>query len=244
MRVANRMVAEILRETCKMIHPGVTTRQIDKFVYAEITRRGAKPAFLGYRGFPASICASVNEEVVHGIPSDRGLQGGDILSLDIGLEYDGYFGDCALTIPVGAVNEEARKLMVVCDGALHAGIDQAREGNRLGDISYAVQKFAEDRGYSVVRDFVGHGIGRKMHEEPQIPNFGSPGTGPRLRTGMCLAIEPMLNVGGYEVEVLDDKWTVVTKDRTLSAHFEHTIVVTKNGPEILTVENRPEGLWD
>lgn len=244
LRVSNRMVAEILRKTCEMIRPDVTTREIDKFVYTEITRRGAKPAFLGYRGFPNSICASVNEEVVHGIPSDRALHEGDILSLDVGLEYEGYFGDSALTIPVGAVGEDAKWLMKVCDGALEAGIEQACEGNRLGDISHAVQKYAEDRGYSVVRDFVGHGIGRKMHEEPQIPNFGTPKTGIRLRAGMCLAIEPMLNIGGYEVEVLEDKWTVVTKDRTLSAHFEHTIVITKNGPEILTLGNRPLGLWD
>lgn len=232
------MVAEILRRAVDKVRPGVTTKEIDKFVYDEIHRRGARPAFLGYRGYPNSVCASINEVVVHGIPSDRKLKEGDILSLDIGLEFDGYYGDNALTVPVGEVSAEAHRLMEACDEALSAGIAQACEGNRVGDISYAVQKYAEDRGYGVVRDFVGHGIGRKMHEEPQVPNFGMPGDGKRLRAGVCLAIEPMLNIGTHEVEVLSDNWTVVTRDRKLSAHFEHTVAITDDGPEILTLANR------
>lgn len=242
LRRSNELVADVFRAACEMVAPGVTTLEIDQFVFTEIKRRGARPAFLGYHGYPSSVCASVNEVVVHGIPSARKLRDGDILSLDIGVEFDGYFGDCALTIPVGEVSDEARRLMSACDGALHAGIEQACAGNRLGDISHAVQTYAETRGYGVVRDFVGHGIGTRMHEEPQVPNFGKPGTGPRLRPGLCLAIEPMLNVGGPEVEVLEDKWTVVTRDRSLSAHFEHTVVITENGPEILTIGNRPPGL--
>lgn len=224
-------VLEIMRETVK---PGITTGELDRIAEEHIRKCGAIPAFKGYNGFPATLCTSINEEVVHGIPGLRPLKNGDIISIDCGALFDGYYGDSAITLPVGEVSEEYQRLLKVCEEALKLGIAQATKGNRLFDISHAVQSYVESNGMSVVRDYVGHGIGRKMHEEPQIPNFGKPGRGPRLEVGMALAIEPMVNLGDYQVETLDDNWTVVTKDRRASAHFEHTVAITENGPEILT----------
>jgi methionyl aminopeptidase len=197
-----------------------------------------RPAFKGYRGFPASICASPNEVVVHGFPSERQLEEGDILSLDLGAEYRGYYGDAALTVPVGRVSLEAERLLRVTEEALRRGVEQARPGNRLHDISWAIQSCAEEAGYGVVREYVGHGIGRSMHEDPQVPNFGRPGSGPRLQAGMVLAIEPMINAGTAAVELLEDGWTVVTADRRLSAHFEHTVAIREEGPDVLTLPAR------
>lgn len=199
-----------------------------------ILKLGGIPAFKGYRGFPGDICTSINEEVVHGIPGKRRLRDGDILSLDIGVKFSGYYGDAAVTIPVGSVSKEVKRLLEVTEEALYVGIGYARQGMRLSDLSHAIQTHAEKNGFSVVREFVGHGIGAKMHEEPQIPNFGEPNHGPRLKKGMVLAIEPMVNTGGPEVEILRDNWTAVTKDRKLSAHFEHTVLITDKEPEILT----------
>ncbi|MDI6709838.1 MAG: type I methionyl aminopeptidase [Bacillota bacterium] len=234
MREAGRIVAGTLRELEKAVRPGITTRELDVIAEDFIRKQGAKPAFKGLYGFPASICASVNEEVVHGIPGLRELQNGDIISIDIGAEINGYFGDGAATFPVGTVNGEVLELLRVTREALHAGIEKARPGNRLTDISHAVQSVAEAYRFGVVRDYVGHGIGRKMHEEPQVPNYGPPGRGPRLEPGMTLAIEPMINLGTHEVETLSDRWTVVTRDRKPSAHFEHTIAITDGPAEILT----------
>jgi methionyl aminopeptidase len=214
--------------------PGVRTRELDELAGGLLEKRRARSAFKGYNGYPAVLCTSVNEEVVHGIPSDRVLKGGDILSLDFGAVCDDYFGDAAITVAVGAITEEARRLLRVTEEALHKGIEKARPGNHVGDISAAVQRHVESQGFSTVRDFVGHGIGRFMHERPQVPNFGVAGRGVRLKAGMTLAIEPMINAGGYEVVVLDDGWTAVTKDRSLSAHFEHSVAITENGPYILS----------
>jgi methionyl aminopeptidase len=233
-RRAGRIVAEVLRDLREMAQPGVTTRELDRYAEAKIRARGGIPTFKGYRGFPASICTSINEEVVHGIPSDRKLCAGDIVGIDCGVTLDGYVADAAITVPVGEVSEEVQRLLRVTEEALYRAIEQARVGNRLYDISYAVQSYAEAHGYSVVRDFCGHGVGRQMHEDPQVPNFGTPGRGLRLRPGLVLAIEPMLNMGTYEVEIADDGWTVRTVDRKLSAHFEHTIAITERGPIILT----------
>lgn len=234
MRQAGRMVAELLEVLRKSVHPGISTIELDALAEKTIGRLGGKPAFKGYRGFPATICTSVNEEVVHGIPSRRKLKEGDIIGLDVGVVVEGYFADAAVTVPVGGVPARTQDLLAVTEGALYEGIRMARSSNRLSDISHAVQRAVETHGYSVVRDFVGHGIGAELHEPPQIPNYGAPGFGPVLKPGMCLAIEPMVNQGGVAVEVLDDGWTAVTKDRSLSAHFEHTIAVTENEPEILT----------
>ncbi len=234
MRTAGRIVAEALILVTEMVKPGVTTQDLDRAAEEHIRKYGAIPAFKGYNGFPATLCTSVNEEVVHGIPGLRALKNGDIISIDCGALYDGYYGDSAVTLPVGTISISDEKLLAVCKESLKLGIAQARKGNRLYDISFAVQSYVEENGMSVVRDYVGHGIGRKMHEEPQIPNFGKPGRGPRLEVGMALAIEPMVNLGGYEVETLEDQWTVVTTDRRTSAHFEHTVAITDNGPEILT----------
>jgi methionyl aminopeptidase len=233
-RRAGRIVAEVLRDLREMAQPGVTTRELDRYAEAKIRARGGIPTFKGYRGFPASICTSINEEVVHGIPSDRKLCAGDIVGIDCGVTLDGYVADAAITVPVGEVSEEVQRLLRVTEEALYRAIEQARVGNRLYDISYAVQSYAEAHGYSVVRDFCGHGVGRQMHEDPQVPNFGTPGRGLRLRPGLVLAIEPMLNMGTHEVEIADDGWTVRTVDRKLSAHFEHTIAITERGPIILT----------
>ena len=224
---AHRKVREALR-------PGMTTGELDQLVEDYIRSQGGKPAFKGYQGFPASVCASVNEEVVHGIPGKRVLEDGDIVGVDIGVQAQGFYGDAAQTLAVGSASAEAEQLMKVTREALFAGIEQAVAGNRIGDISNAVQTRVEADGFSVVRTLVGHGIGRSMHEDPQVPNFGPAGKGAQLKPGMVLAIEPMVNTGGPDVDVLDDQWTVVTRDGSLSAHFEHTVVITEDGPVILT----------
>ncbi len=234
MRQAGRIVAETLHELGKRIKPGVTTGELDRFAEEYIRQSGATPAFLNYQGFPASICASVNNEVVHGIPGLRELENGDIISIDVGSFFHGYCGDSAYTFPVGVISQEAEDLMEVTKKSLEIGIGQAISGNRIGDIGAAVQSYVEDNGYNIVRAFVGHGIGQKLHEPPQVPNYGKPGYGPRLEPGMTIAIEPMVNVGTYDVEIMPNKWTVVTKDGRLSAHFEHSILVTEGEPEILT----------
>ena len=232
---ASRVVALTIALLREQVKPGVTTADLDRLAEEFITREGAIPAFKGYRGYPATLCTSVNEEVVHGIPSSRRrLEEGDIIGIDVGAIVEGFYGDAAVTLPVGRVSEEAARLLRVTEAALDAGLAQVRAGNRLSDISHAVQTVAEDAGYSVVTDFVGHGIGRNLHEDPQVPNFGKPGEGPRLKEGLVLAIEPMVNIGGHEVEVLSDRWTVVTRDKSLSAHFEHTIAITPDGPKVLT----------
>jgi len=214
--------------------PGTTTADLDRIAREAIEKAGARPAFLGYRGFPATLCASINEEIVHGIPGSKKLKDGDIIGLDLGCVVDGFFGDSARTVGVGTVSEEARRLMETTEQALLAGIEMCRPGNRVGDIGHAVQTLAESRGYSVVREFVGHGIGTSLHEEPQVPNYGPPGRRERLLPGMCLAIEPMVNVGGPDVDVLDDGWTAVTRDRRLSAHFELSVAITPFGPWVLS----------
>jgi methionyl aminopeptidase len=236
-RASNRIVAEVLSRLREKIRPGVKTKDLDKFAEEIAEKRGAKPAFKGYRGYPHSLCISINEEVVHGMPSKRVLQEGDIVSLDFGIYYQGFYGDSAITLPVGKVTEKALTLMQITELGLYAGIEQAKVGNRLGDVSAAVQNMVESAGFSVVRDFVGHGIGKNLHEEPQIPNFGKKGRGIELKKGMILAIEPMVNEGKYEVKILPDGWTVVTKDGSLSAHFEHSIVITDYGPDILSKLN-------
>lgn len=235
MREAGKIAAETLEALRPHVKPGVSTAELDILACEFIARRNATPAFKGYHGFPASICTSLNDEVVHGIPSKkRILKQGDILSVDVGAVYKGYIGDTAATLPVGEISDDAKKLLEVTQGALAAGIEQARAGNFLEDISGAVQDYAETRGFSVVREYVGHGVGRTMHEEPQIPNYRQGKRGPRLKPGMTLAIEPMINEGVWETRTLGDKWTVVTKDGKLSAHFEHTVVITETNPEILT----------
>ncbi|NLL42894.1 MAG: type I methionyl aminopeptidase [Firmicutes bacterium] len=236
MREAGRVVAQAHALVRELIKPGITTLDLDRAVEEFLLKQNAIPAFKGYQGYPASICASVNEVVVHGIPSkDVVLEEGSIISVDIGAFVDGFCGDSAWTYPVGEVDSQVLNLLQATEESLFLGIEQAKVGNRLSDISHAVQKRAEEGGFSVVRDFVGHGIGRQMHEAPQIPNFGPPGRGPRLKAGMTLAIEPMVNVGGYHVQVLEDNWTVVTRDNKWSAHFEHTIAITDEGPVILTL---------
>jgi methionyl aminopeptidase len=234
MRIAGQMVAEILHLLREKIKPGVTTRELDLLAESECLKRKAVPAFKGYGGFPYTICASPNEKVVHGFPSDVPLVDGDILSIDFGVLYDGFYGDSAFTYPVGSIDKSTQQLLSVTENSLEAAICSAIVGNRLSDISCAVQSTVEAGGFSVVRDFVGHGIGRKLHEAPQVPNYGTPGQGVRLKHGMTLAIEPMVNVGGPEVKVLQDGWTAVTRDNKFSCHFEHTIAITDNGPEILT----------
>jgi methionyl aminopeptidase len=235
MRDSGRIVCEILDELEKAVAPGVSTWDLDQLAESLIYKKGSKPAFKGYLGFPCCLCASINEEVVHGIPSrKRKLQEGDLMKLDFGVVYRGYYGDAARTVPVGKVSPEAQALIDATRESLNQGIAAALVSNRIGDIGYAVQRFVEAKGYSVVRDFVGHGVGKKLHEAPQVPNFGEPQTGMRLRPGMTLAIEPMVNMGTPQVEVLDDDWTAITRDHKLSAHFEHTILITDQGPEILT----------
>ncbi|MBI5169721.1 MAG: type I methionyl aminopeptidase [Candidatus Eisenbacteria bacterium] len=233
-RVSAQLVAMTLRELGRHVRPGITTAELDRIAESFIRDHGARPAFKGYRGFPASICPSVNEEVVHGIPGPRELREGDIIGIDVGVEKNGWYGDAALSFPVGEVSAEARRLLDVTRESLMRGIAQARAGNRVGDISNAVQSYVEAQGYSVVKALVGHGIGREMHEEPAVPNFGPAGRGPRLMTGLVLAIEPMVNTGGFEVVTRSDGWTVATKDGGLSAHFEHTVAVGPDGPEILS----------
>ncbi|RLB07203.1 MAG: type I methionyl aminopeptidase [Deltaproteobacteria bacterium] len=235
MRRSNRLVAQVLGKLKEAIGPGVTTKELDQLAERLIKESRATPAFKGYRGYPATLCVSVNEEVVHGIPGSRKLREGDIVSLDLGVYLNGYYGDAAITVPVGKVSQKATELLKITEQALYKGIEQARAGNRLFDISHAIQSWVESFGFSVVRDFVGHGIGRNLHEEPQIPNFGPPHQGPRLEPGMVLAIEPMINAGGWEVKVLKDGWTVVTADGSLSAHFEHTIAITDGRADILSL---------
>lgn len=234
MATPGRMVAEILQLLRERIKPGVTTKELDRLAEKEAEKRKARPAFKGYGGFPFTICSSPNEKVVHGFANDDPLKEGDILSIDFGLVYDGFYGDSAFTAPVGAVDSQKAELMAVTEKSLELAIEQAVPGNRLGDISHAVQDYVEKNGYSVVREFVGHGIGREMHEEPQIPNFGKAGQGPKLKEGMVLAIEPMINAGKAAVMVLPDGWTAVTRDGLPSAHFEHTVAIGPHGPEILT----------
>lgn len=234
MAESNRLVAEVMEGIESQLKVGAIPKEIDRWVEEVIRQRGGVPAFKGYRGFPASVCFSVNEKVVHGIPDKTPVKDGDVCSIDIGVLLDGFYGDMARTFAVGNVRPEVKKMIGVAREALDAGIQEFQVGNRLHDISSAIQKRAEAGGYSVVRDFVGHGIGRALHEDPQVPNFGRSGTGPRLRVGLALAIEPMLNMGTHEVEVLGDAWTVVTRDRKLSVHVEDTVVLTEEGPRILT----------
>jgi len=235
MQRGGQIVATVLEAIRERLRPGQTTAEIDEIAEQTVTSLGARASFKGLYGFPASICISVNEEIVHGIPSsDRVLDEGDIVSLDFGALYEGFHADSAVTLPVGKVSEEARRLLLCTAKGLERGIAQVRAGRRLGDISWAIQAYGESKGYGIVRQYVGHGVGRNLHEEPQVPNFGTPGRGVALRAGMTLAIEPMYNVGTEKTEVLDDKWTVVTEDRKLSAHFEHTIAITEGEPLVLT----------
>ena len=234
LRVSGKILAGVMKKIQESVKPGITTAEIDRIAEGLILNENALPAFKGYRGFPASVCTSVNEEIVHGIPTDRELKEGDIISLDLGVNFKGYFSDAAVTLPVGRVSREASKLIEVTKKSLSIGISQALVNNNLSDISYSIQEYVEKNGFSVVRQFVGHGIGVSLHEEPEIPNFGSPHEGPVLKSGMVLAIEPMGNMGRWESEIQDNGWTAVTKDRLPSAHFEHTVAITENGPEILT----------
>ena len=234
MRQASAIVADVLAELTAMVAPGVSTLDLDREAERLVRAAGGDPAFKGYRGYPCTLCAAVNEQVIHGIPSKRALAEGDIVSLDMGVRKDGFFADSAVTVPVGRVTEEAQLLLRVTQEALAKGIEQARVGSRVSDIGHAIQKHVEAHGFSVVREFVGHGIGASLHEEPQIANYGDPGRGPRLAEGMTLAIEPMVNVGKAAVKMLPDGWTAVTRDGSLSAHFEHTVAVTRDGPLVLT----------
>jgi methionyl aminopeptidase len=242
MREVGRLVGDVLSELASHVAPGITTADLDALAEKRITQAGATPAFKGYHGYPATICASINDEVIHGIPSGRRvLNEGDIVSIDVGASLGGYFGDSAVTLPVGQVSEEAATLLRVTEEALYKAIDRARVGGRVSDIGHAVQHHVEAYGFAVVREFVGHGIGQQMHEEPQVPNYGEPGRGPRLAEGMVLAIEPMVNAGRAAVKVLADGWTAVTRDASLSAHFEHTVAVTAGEPWILTARAVPVG---
>jgi len=231
---SKQIVAKILEELGSMIRPGVRTRELDEHAEARTREMGAIPAFKGYRDFPSSLCTSINEEIVHGIPSSRVLREGDIISLDFGVLYEGYYGDAAVTFPVGEVTPRAKKLIQAAKEAFHKGLDQARTGNRLSDISHAIQTYVEAQGFSVIRSFVGHGIGLSLHEEPQIPNFGLPGRGPKIKPGMVFALEPMIAMGDWNVEILEDNWTAITRDKSLSAHYEHTVAITEEGAEILS----------
>ena len=235
LRKSNQIVAHLLSDLRERIKPGITALELDAYVEKRIREKGAIPAFKGYRNFPANLCISINDQVVHGIPNSRRLNEGDIVSLDLGVILNGFYGDAAITVPVGKISKEAKKLLDVAEKALYKGIEQARAEKRLYDISHAIQTWVEGNGFSVVRDFVGHGVGRDLHEDPQIPNFGSPDRGVQLKEGMVLALEPMVNVGTWEIRVEPDGWTAVTKDGSLSAHFEHTIAVTQDGPDILTM---------
>jgi methionyl aminopeptidase len=241
MRAANALVADVLAELATLVQPGVTTEELDVAAEKLVRDAGAEPAFKGYRGYPSTLCASVNEQVVHGIPSSRRLADGDIISLDMGVKLNGFFGDTAVTVPVGRVGDDVLRLLRVTQEALARGIGQVRLGGRVSDIGHAIQTHVEANGFSVVREFVGHGIGASLHEEPQIANYGEPGRGPRLAEGMVMAIEPMVNMGRPAVKVLADGWTAVTKDGSLSAHFEHTVAVTKDGPLVLTARSSPAG---
>jgi len=235
MRQAGKIVGSVLEILSHQVKPGMTTKELDVIAAKEVANLGAKPSFKGYHGFPATICVSVNDEIVHGIPGERVLREGDIVSLDFGAIFDGFQGDAAVTVGVGKIAPEAKRLMETTKGSLEAGIAAASPGATLGDISATIQDYAESRGYSVVREYTGHGIGREMHEDPQIPNFGLPGTGPVLKKGMTLALEPMVNTGDWRTRLGNDHWTVLTADGSLSAHFEHTIVITDTEPEVLTM---------
>lgn len=238
MRVSGKLTADVLSEVIGSVRSGMTTAELDRICDKAVRRRGCVAAFKGYHGYPGSLCVSVNEEVVHGIPGKRRLREGDIVSLDFGVLKDGYYGDMAVTVGIGDLSKDKLRLVEVTRDALAKGIEKVRPGNRLGDVSHAIGSYVEKNGFSVVRDYVGHGIGRSMHEEPQIPNFGVPGTGPLLKEGMVLAIEPMVNMGSFNVKTKSDGWTVVTKDGKPSAHFEHTMVITKNDPEVLTWQKK------
>lgn len=234
MRQTGRIVAVVLKMLIKQVNPGIKTKELDIIAAREVERLGATPSFKGYHGFPAAVCVSINDEIVHGIPGGRVLREGDIVSLDFGAIFNGFQGDAAVTVGVGEITPEAKQLIETTEGSLEAGIAAAHSGAKLGDISAAIQDYAESRGYSVVREYTGHGIGRKMHEEPQIPNFGLCGTGPVLKRGMTLALEPMVNTGDWHTRLGNDHWTVLTADGGLSAHFEHTIAITDTEPEVLT----------
>jgi len=234
LRRSGHVVRQVLEETREKARPGVATLELERFVEKRLAQLGAQPASKGYRGYPWCLCVSVNNEIVHGMPSNRKLREGDIVGLDLGVIVDGYYGDSAMTVPVGQIPERAQKLLRVTEEALEIGIQEARVGKRVGDISAAVQQYVEKNGFSVVREFVGHGIGREYHEEPQVPNFGQPGHGPVLKEGMVFTIEPMVNAGSAALRVLDDNWTAVTQDGEPSAHFEHMVAVTRNGPDVLT----------
>ncbi len=236
-RKSNQIVAKILAELGKMITPGVQTKELDEYAELRAKEMNAIPAFKGYRGYPASLCTSINEEIVHGIPSSRRLRDGDIISLDFGVLYEGYYGDAAVTYPVGEITPKAKKLIKVAEETFYKGMEQMKPGKRISDISFAIQSHVESQGFSVIRAFVGHGIGLSLHEEPQVPNFGPPGRGPKLKSGMVLAIEPMIAMGDWNVEILDDNWTAITRDRSLSAHYEHTVAITQKGPEILSLSD-------
>ncbi len=234
MREANLIVARVLDHLGSLIRPGITTAELDVVAEEMILKAAARPAFKGYRGYPATLCASVNEQIVHGIPNRHPLREGDIVGLDVGVYYRGFYGDSAWTFSVGTISEEVKRLLEVTRESLYIGIEKVRVGNRVEDVSSSIQGYVEDHSFSVVREFVGHGIGKSLHEEPQVPNYGKPGRGPRLMAGMVLAIEPMVNSKGHEVKMLDDKWTMVTADGGYSAHFEHSVAVTQNGPWILS----------
>jgi len=234
MEVANRIVAEILEGVKEKVQPGIETRELDELAEELCRKHRVQPAFKGYRGYPRSICVSVNEEVVHGIPGPRRLKAGDLVSLDFGVKYDGYYGDAAITVGVGEVSEKARALMAATEKSLYAGIAEVKAGKRLSDISHAVQTVVEGAGFGVIREFVGHGIGRSLHEDPQIPNFGPPDRGPTLQVGMTFAIEPMTSMGSWQVRILQDGWTAVTQDGSCAAHFEHSVALTENGVLILS----------
>ncbi|MCJ7764008.1 MAG: type I methionyl aminopeptidase [Dehalococcoidales bacterium] len=235
MRQAGRIVASVLEVLKKELRVGMKTKELDSIAAGELEKMGAKPSFKGYRGFPANLCVSINDEIVHGIPGERIVNDGDIVSLDLGARYDSFQGDAAISVIMGNGSPQARKLVEVTEGALEAGFAAARRGARLGDVSVAIQHYAESRGYSVVREYTGHGIGRQMHEKPQIPNFGRSGEGPELKKGMTLALEPMVNIGDWSTRIGSDGWLVLTADGSLSAHFEHTIAITDGKPEVLTV---------
>ncbi len=234
-RRSNQIVATILNELEAMIKPGIRTKELDEWAETRAREMGAIPAFKGYRDYPASLCTSINEEIVHGIPSSRSLREGDILSLDFGVLYEGYYGDAAATFPVGKITPQAKKLIQTAKEAFYKGLEQIKVGNRISDISHAIQSYVESQGFSVIRSFVGHGIGLSLHEEPQIPNFGLPGRGLKIKPGMVFALEPMIAMSDWNVEILDDNWTAITKDRSLSAHYEHTVAVTQEGAQILSL---------
>ncbi len=236
-RKSNQIVAKILAELRRMITPGVQTKELDEYAELRVKEMNAIPAFKGYRGYPASLCTSINEEIVHGIPSSRRLRDGDIISLDFGVLYEGYYGDAARTYPVGEITPKAKKLIKAAEETFYKGMEQMKPGKRISDISFAIQSHVESQGFSVIRAFVGHGIGLSLHEEPQVPNFGPPGRGPKIKSGMVLALEPMIAMGDWDVEILDDNWTAITRDRSLSAHYEHTVAITQKGPEILSLSD-------